>query len=328
MRAMQTRIDAKIADPAPGAATEPLNFSADMNRVMVRHGAPTRPPVYYVYDRRKDELISLGQTYAGLDDVQLADMQPVRIAARDGTVMTSYLTLPPGRDGKNLPLILLPHGGPWTRDYLHYDYWVQFLANRGYAVLQPNFRGSTGFGRDFVALAQGQWGKAMQEDLEDAVAWAARAGIADPKRVCIMGGSYGGYAALMGIAKTPDLYRCAISLAGISDVARLLVYDRRFFFYKPTRGEIVGVAGLDPATISPVRFAGQITAPVLLVHGGADIRVPFAQSEQMAQVLRRAGKTMELIRLEGADHALGRAEDRIAFLKAVDAFLAKYNPAD
>src|SRR5262249_55735345 len=164
--------------------------------------------------RKRDELALIGETNPDLARISLGAMTAVNQPARDGTVLRTYLTLPPNRGGKNLPLIVLPHGGPWTRDFMQYDYWVQFLANRGYAVLQPNYRGSTGFGRDFLRRAQGQWGKAMQEDLEDTVAWAVKEGIADPKRVCIMGGSYGGYAALMGIVKTPDLYRCAISLAG------------------------------------------------------------------------------------------------------------------
>lgn len=314
------------ADTPHDVSSTIVTMSADQNRMIIRREGPTTPPVFYFMDARDRQLQLIGKSQERLDESMLAPMKPVNIIARDKLPMRSYLTLPLGRDVKNLPLILMPHGGPWARDYLRYDYWVQFLANRGYAVLQPNFRGSTGFGLVFTARGFGNLGKEMQDDLEDAVNWAVNEGIADPKRVCIMGGSYGGYAAMMGLAKTPDLYRCAISFAGVSNVPALIRYDRNAFLYGKLSRRAFGGEG-DSSEISPINLIDRITAPLLLVHGKEDLRVPVSQSVDMASALKRAGKSVELITQPDGNHGLSREVDRIAFLKAVDAFLAKHNPA-
>ncbi|MDX2144587.1 MAG: S9 family peptidase [Rhodospirillaceae bacterium] len=323
-RELQTVID--VGAPT-NTTTVVTSLSADQSRIVVRRSGPTMPPNYYVVDRRNNKLQLLGKAHEKIDESSLAPMSRVTIKVRDGLSMPSYLTLPVGRSDKNLPLILMPHGGPWARDYMQYDYWVQFLANRGYAVLQPNFRGSTGYGDRYTDLGDGKWGLEMQDDLEDAVKWAVDQGIVDPARVCIVGGSYGGYAAMMGVAKTPDLYRCAVSFAGVGDVEEILKYDRKFLYYKPTRDAVQGEEKPDLKKVSPEYQVDRIKAPLLLVHGTDDISVPYEQAQDMVTALKKARKQFEFIEQVEGDHHLTREDHRIEFLKKMEEFLAKHNPA-
>ncbi|HYW17339.1 MAG TPA: alpha/beta fold hydrolase [Allosphingosinicella sp.] len=269
--------------------------------------------------------------YEGLSDRQLSPVKPVRYRARDGLQIRAYLTLPRGAEPKALPLILLPHGGPFVRDSYQFDPLVQFLASRGYAVLQPNFRGSTGFGRDFVERGYGQWGGKMQDDLDDGVAWLASQGMVDPRRVCIAGLSYGGYAALWGAIRNPEIYRCAISMAGVSDVRAMLKYDGRALvatrYSKLWRRKVEGEERRDLAAVSPLQQAARLNVPVLIAHGERDSNVPVDQSRQMIEALKKRGARVQSAFYPNSGHGFTLSADSVDFMKRVEAFLEMHNPA-
>lgn len=331
----KVRLLARAIDKAlPERINRLLGFSADENRYMVYSSGNGIPGEYYLGDRTSGDLFLLAETHAQLPAELMARKRPVVIKSRDGLDLRSYLTLPKseGVAGANkpaspLPLVLLPHGGPHHSDDIDFDTRTEFLAARGYAVLQVNFRGSTGYGREFAAAGMQRWGMEMQDDLTDAVQWAVSQQIADPRRVCIVGGSYGGYAALMGGVKTPDLYRCVVSFAGVTDLIDLWNHEADFVGGKEIMNGMIGNAWDDRERLratSPALQASRITAPVLLVHGTADRRVPFEQSEDMAKALRKAGKTYQFIELEEGDHHLSRNSHSLTFFKALEAFLAKH----
>jgi dipeptidyl aminopeptidase/acylaminoacyl peptidase len=225
----------------------------------------------------------------------------------------------------------MPHGGPGARDYPGFHWWAQAFASRGYAVLQPNFRGSTGYGAAFARAGDGEWGRKMQSDISDGLAFLVQQGIADPRRACIVGASYGGYTALAGVTLQKNLYRCAVSVAGISDPAEMISTDARESGSNATLIRVlrkeVG-SGKDLRAVSPRRFAASADAPILLVHGKDDIVVNYAQSAKMAEKLRDADKPVEFLTLPGQDHWLSKGETRLAMLEAVIAFVQKHNPAD
>jgi dipeptidyl aminopeptidase/acylaminoacyl peptidase len=262
---------------------------------------------------------------------QLADMESVSYAARDGLDIPAYLTLPPGRPAKDLPLVIMPHGGPFARDEWGYDVWAQFLASRGYVVLQPNFRGSTGFGRQFVEKGNGQWGRGMQDDIDDGVKWLVGRGLVDARRVCIMGASFGGYAAEWAAVRNPDIYRCAISFAGVSDISAQLKYDRKFLiaarYYRNWRDRVQGSDGIKLDSLSPAKRAADLKVPILIAHGDADTNVPPIQSKMLFDALTKLGRPPEYYVYKGEGHGFTKPEDQIDFLKKVAAFLAKYNPS-
>lgn len=322
MKQLQADLDKSV----PGRVANIVSKSADWNRLLVTVSSPTVPPSWWIMDRSTGKMSKIGHSQPALVGAVLAPMAAVSYKARDGLDIPAYLTLPVGRAPKNLPLIVLPHGGPWVRDSLNYDHWVQFLANRGYAVLQPNYRGSSGYGAAFSDKGDGQWGLAMQDDVTDGVKWAVAQGTADPKRVCIMGGSYGGYAALQGSVRDPDLYRCAVSFAGVSDLAMQTRYYANFLYGAKFRGEMKR-AVVDYEAVSPVKHAADIKVPILLVHGKKDLTVPYEQSAKMYKALLASGKTVEFVTQPLGDHHLSRQADRIELLQRVEAFLARYNPA-
>jgi dipeptidyl aminopeptidase/acylaminoacyl peptidase len=236
--------------------------------------------------------------------------------------------LPPGKAAKDLPVVILPHGGPEWRDSYEFDWLPQFLATRGYAVLQPQFRGSIGYGEAFRQAGYRQWGGLMQDDLTDGVRHLVATGIANPNRVCIVGASYGGYAALAGAAFTPDLYACAASISGVSDLPSMLGTQRRNFGTDSDSvaywADHIGPAN-DPNTIakSPSRSASSVRAPVLLLHGADDSVVPIQQSKTMERALTEAGKSVTLVTLPGEDHWLSRTATRTRVLQELETFLAK-----
>ncbi|HYD37108.1 MAG TPA: S9 family peptidase [Allosphingosinicella sp.] len=327
MRGVQARIDKAL----PDRVNRIVSRDAADQRMIVWSSGAADPGTYYLYDRPTRRMSELARPYAALEGKPLAPVEAVRYPARDGLAIPAYLTRPPGRPEAGLPLIVMPHGGPFARDKWVYDGWVQFLANRGYVVLQPNFRGSTGFGRAFVDAAAGQFGRKMQDDLDDGVKWLAGRGLIDPKRVCIMGASYGGYAAMWGAARNPEIYRCAISFAGISEVRAMLRYDpstgiaRRY--YKDWRDRIRGEEGFDLAAVSPLNRAAAIRVPLLIAHGEEDHVVPVAQSRNMHEALRRARIEHEFVIYPGEGHGFEKAANSIDFLKRVEAFLARHNPS-
>jgi dipeptidyl aminopeptidase/acylaminoacyl peptidase len=246
------------------------------------------------------------------------------------------LTLPPGREAKALPVVVMPHGGPEAHDSLGvFDWWAQAFASRGYAVFQPNFRGSDGYGLDFRDAGFGQWGRKMQSDISDGLAELVREGVVDPKRACIVGASYGGYAALAGVTVQTGLYRCAVSYGGLSDLNYLLNEhsdggdDRNAgmrYLHK-----FLGVTDNDAAALralSPARLANKADAPILLMHASEDTVVPVNQSREMATRLRQAGKSVEFVEVKGEDHWLSRDASRKAVLAATVAFVQTNNPAD
>jgi dipeptidyl aminopeptidase/acylaminoacyl peptidase len=251
--------------------------------------------------------------------------------AADGLAIHGVLTLPPGRQPKNLPVVVLPHGGPQERDYPVFDWWAQAFASQGYAVLQPNYRGSSGYGAGFVKAGHGQWGRKMQTDVSDGVAELAKEGVIDPKRACIVGASYGGYAALAGVTVQQGLYRCAVADAGVADLAEMLRYE-----YDKRNGDSASTrywkAFMGPESgfneISPVRLVAKADAPILLIHGRDDTVVLYDQSAAMQRALLAAGKTVELVTMPNEDHWLSREATRVMMLKASVAFVEKYNPPD
>ena len=282
---------------------------------------------YMLYDRQANRARALPAQYPELQDVTLGQTFVTEYTARDGLAIPAYITLPPElnslADAKGLPFVVHPHGGPASRNFLRFDFDVQFLVSRGYGVLQMNFRGSEGYGRDFAEAGRREWGQAMQDDITDGANWLVETGAADPARMAIMGGSYGGYAALMGAVKTPTLYQCAISFAGVSDLPELLKLERRFIGGTyATR--FIGDLWKDRKMLqenSPAQRADAIQVPVLLMHGDTDTVVDIDQSERMAKALRKAGKQVEYHVFENGDHHLSLYENRLQYLTRMESFL-------
>lgn len=308
-----------------------VSTSRDRSKMIVHVGAPDQPGAYYYYDSAVGVMSLLSKIGKSIDvSSRLSPVSTIRYKARDGLEIAAVLTMPAGKDPKKLPLILMPHGGPFARDSEQWDWWAQFLADRGYAVLQPNYRGSSGYGKAFAAKGEGQWGLAMQDDLNDAVDWAVKQGIADSGRVCIVGASYGGYAAMRAAQRDAGKYRCAISYAGVSDLSAMMRYDRRFLNHGIRRDWMKEQAP-DFASVSPVNFAAQFATPILLMHGKKDRRVQVSQSREMVEKLKAAGKVAgrDYIYVEQplADHFFSRQADRLDFLQRMEAFLKEHNPA-
>ena len=315
-------------DKAIGANRHARIVSMDKarNRLLVLVDAPDMPGSYYVFDRASGRMSRFAHVNEAFGHNRGHPVRTIRFKARDGVEIAAVVTLPRGRDAKALPVIIMPHGGPAARNSEGWGWWAQFLADRGYAVIQPNFRGSSGYGEAFAKLGEGAWGLAMQDDLNDALAWAAKEGIADPKRACMVGGSYGGYAAMRAAQRDGALYRCAISFAGVSNLNAMKQYDRRFL-NSGRRGDWLAKQAPDLQSVSPVNFADQISIPILLIHGKEDQRVPVRQSRELAAKLRKAGKPMRYIEQPLGDHHLSRQEDRTQFLREMEAFLKVHNPA-
>ena len=258
----------------------------------------------------------------------MAPMRATSYRARDGLEIPAYLSLPAGTGAKPaapLPAIVMPHGGPGARDFSSFDPLVQLFTSRGYAVLQMNYRGSAGYGSAFQGAGHHQWGQAMQDDVTDGTRWLAAEGFADPRRTCIVGWSYGGYAALMGAVKEPELYACVVSIAGVSDLPDLIASKRNYI-----NGRIgtaaIGDLWTDRKSLeanSPVNGADRIRAPVLLAHGTKDRVVQIKQSTDMAKALKRAGKSFQYVELEDADHSVLRGPERLKLFRAVDEFVTQ-----
>lgn len=303
------------------------SFSADQSKLLVRFSTADNPGLLFYFDAATGDLIRLAAMNDTIGGKRLSRGRMIQYKARDGLEIEGVLTMPRGRRDTNLPFIVMPHGGPWGHDELSYDYWAQFLAERGYAVLQPNFRGSTGYGAAFEKAGQGQLGFAMQDDITDGVRWAVKEGIADPKRVCIVGGSYGGYAAMWGAAKDPDLYRCAISINGVANLRREVNDFGGLMRERLYRGQWQKMTP-DFAAVSPINAIARIKAPLLLIHGKKDVTVDHAQSARMYAAMTKAGKTVEFVSVPLADHYFTRQADRMTLLTSIEAFLTKHNPAD
>ena len=320
---VQTQIDKAVGD----RTARILDFNRDRSRMLVSVTRADTPGTLYFFDVADGRMQRIALFNQSIGARTLNPVKLIRYKARDGLEIEAVLTLPKDRPGKSLPIIMLPHGGPWGQDTLNYDYWAQVIASRGYAVLQPNFRGSTGYGDDFVHKGEGQMGLAMQDDITDGLRWAVAQGIADPKRACILGASYGGYAAMWGIAKDPDLYRCAVSIAGVANLRREVNDFGGYFMEAKYRDDWMKMTP-DFAAVSPINAINRIKAPLLLIHGKKDITVDFGQSSSMHGRMKGAGKQAELVTLAEADHHFTRQADRTVLLQSIETFLAKHNPAD
>lgn len=315
-----------------GGRVKIFSMSNDRSRMLVQHSSAADPGALYVYTPGQKRLDLYANLRPDIDFRAMSEPQPFSFESRDGHTMHGYLTLPRDRETKGLPLIVYPHGGPYgIRDAMVYDDWVQLFASRGYAVLQVNFRGSGGYGSAFEELGDGQMGRRMQDDLDDALDWAVAAGYADPARVCIVGASYGGYAALWGVLRNPERYRCAASFAGVTDWPDMLRYDRNYlgrsYYRRVWKAKVTGEKGTDLTELSPVDQIAKLERPVLLVHGTEDRRVPFAQFEKLVAAAEKAGKSVETLKLEDG-HSLLKEENELEFYETLLAFLQRHNPAD
>jgi dipeptidyl aminopeptidase/acylaminoacyl peptidase len=316
----------------PNRTVNIRDWSADGSRTLAAVESPSAPPIYYLVDFSTHRADIAAESYPALENAPLGELQEITYKARDGTAIPAYLTMPPGKQSGPVPLVVLPHGGPQARDFPQFDWLVQFLATRGYAVLQPEFRGSTGFGDAFERAGYRQWGGLMQDDVTDGVRAMVDQGIADPHHIAIVGLSYGGYAALAGAAFTPTLYSCAASVNGISDLRTLLsesvpTSDFAFGMRLITSSEdqfkerIGSVSDSTIRTKSPINSVDAIRIPVLVAYSAGDAVVPNEQSERMAEALGKAGKPVTVMKLPQEDHWMSRSETRVQLLHALESFL-------
>lgn len=313
----------------PGFEVAITSMNKDEDKVLLWAGHDRTRGEYYFYDMETKEFRKLAALSPWLPTERMGFMKPVTYQARDGLTIHGYLTLPAGMtEAKNLPVVINPHGGPWVRDSWGYDPEVQFLANRGMAVLQMNFRGSTGYGRSFWEAGFKQWGRAMQDDITDGVRWLIDQGIADPERIAIYGASYGGYAVLAGLAFTPDLYACGVDYVGVSNIFTLLEtippyweLGRQMLYEKigdPVKDEEL------LRSVSPVFHADRIQAPLFVAQGANDPRVKKAESDQIVEALRKRGVDVEYMVKDNEGHGFHNEENRFDFYRAMERFLARH----
>ena len=324
MRKIQEKLEASL----PDTVHRPRQFAADGSKIIYLSTSDRDSGVYYLFDRQTQKVNELAVIKPGIDPDRMAAMKAVTFPARDGLTLHGYLTLPRGRPAKNLPLILHPHGGPFgIRDEWNYNDEVQFYANRGFAVLQVNYRGSGGYGRAYEAAGFKKWGLEMQDDLSDGVKWCIAQGIADPARVVISGASYGGYATMAGLTLTPELYCAGINYVGVTDIELLIPREAppdRMYWRNTRLGKLS-----DPADkkrlydTSPVHFADRINVPLLMAYGKNDPRVHIDHGFDMERALKKASKSYEMIIEADEGHGFRKEESRIAFFEKVDVFLKK-----
>ena len=306
-------------------------FADDPLHVVVFVQGDGNPGTYYSIDFRKGGYKEVGEAYPGLPAEWVAAKAPYVYKAADGLDIPAYLTLPPDRDPVNLACVVLPHGGPESFETSSFDFLSQALTSRGYAVLQPNYRGSAGYGKDYTAKGYGEFGRKMQTDLSDGVRDLVKKGMVDPKRVAIFGGSYGGYAALAGVTLDPGIYNCAVSLAGISDIKAFMAKELEWNNYDSNGSGVMywkRYLGDDKAwdDISPIKHIDAINVPVLLIHGKDDTVVPYEQSTEMYDAMNKAGKSVEMVQLSQEDHWMSREPTRIQVVQSMVNFILKHNP--
>lgn len=304
----------------PGTTNTLYDLSDNERRLLLLATSDTNSGTFYIVDRDENQVKKIARRYEALDPELMAEKEAIRYRARDGLEIEGFLTVQKDETKSPLPTIIFPHGGPISFDDGGFDYWTQYFASRGYAVLQMNFRGSSGYGYDFMASGLQSWGLEMQNDVEDGTRWLIEEGIADPDRICVVGASYGGYAALMEATRNPGLYRCAVSFAGVTDVAYLVRSSRRYTNYEIVK-EQIGSDLKELRQRSPLNFADQINIPVLLGHGTDDRSVNIQHSRKMNQALEKSGKDVTYLEFEDGDHYLSNEVHRLQFFKAMDSFL-------
>jgi len=308
----------------PEAKNTIVSMSRDLTKYVLFSSSDKSPGNYYFGNRTDKELTYFASLYPEINETNYATKQLVHYQARDGLSIEAYLTKPLNIPKNSLlPAIILPHGGPMARDYDGFDYWAELFANRGYIVFQPNFRGSSGYGYEFEMASIEGWGKAMQDDLQDAAKWLITQNIVNDKKVCIAGASYGGYAALMAAVKHGDTFKCAASFAGVSDIELIVTNARKF-----TNNDIVkkqfGTDSDKLEAVSPVNFAEKIKIPVLLIHGTDDKVVPVRHSQDMAEELEDYDKDVRYVEIEGGDHNLSVQKHRVKTLEEMLIFFDKH----
>ncbi|KVV14920.1 S9 family peptidase [Flavobacterium sp. TAB 87] len=321
-------IDGNLKSKFKNYEVEVLSYDDARTKAIVWIGNDRTPGKYYLYDFKTRDSKLAANPFPWIIESQMSYMKPITYTARDGMVIHGYLTIPIGVEPKNLPLVVNPHGGPWARDSWGFNNEVQFLANRGYAVLQMNFRGSTGYGKDFWQSSFKQWGKTMQDDITDGVEWMKKEGIADKDRIAIYGGSYGGYATLAGVAFTPDLYAAAVDYVGVSNMFSFM--NTIPPYWKPYLDQFHEMVG-DPvkdslflASISPALHADKIKTPLFIAQGANDPRVNKDESDQMVAALKKQGVEVEYMVKKDEGHGFHNQDNMYDFYGAMETFLGKH----
>ncbi|QSX36486.1 alpha/beta hydrolase family protein [Shewanella sedimentimangrovi] len=318
-----SKLQRSLAAAIPDAFNSILDMSRDGNSYLLYSESKKDSGSYFIGNRKAGSLDYIGSRYPQVDEAHMHETRQISFKAKDGLVIEGYLTLPSNvTANKPMPTIILPHGGPHARDYDGFDYWSQWFAEQGYLVLQPNFRGSSGYGYAFEMAALQQWGKAMQDDLQDAANYLIAEGLADEKRICAVGASYGGYAALMAVVKHPQTFKCAAGFGSVTDLELLVSRSRAFTNHKVVKAQLGSDSDALEAS-SPISHAEKLSRPVLLIHGGDDEVVNVTHSRDMASALKGAGKDVQYIELEHGDHHLSHQAHRLKTLSAIKAFLDK-----
>ncbi|MDF1549451.1 MAG: S9 family peptidase [Bacteroidales bacterium] len=306
-------------------------ISKDENVLIIRTYSDRSLGAYYIYDRESDKLDKITDVSPWINENDMATVNPIKYNSRDGLTINGYLTLPKGytmETAKNLPVVVNPHGGPWARDGWGFNPEIQFLANRGYAVFQMNFRGSTGYGKEFWMKSFKQWGKTMQNDITDGVEWLINEGIADKERIAIYGGSYGGYATLAGVTFTPDLYACGVDYVGVSSIFSWINAIPAYWEpYRKMLYEMVGDPVADSlllAEASPLFHVDKIKVPMLVAQGANDPRVPKPESDQIVEALKGKGIAVEYIVKDNEGHGFRNEENRFDLYRSMEKFLAQH----
>lgn len=325
----QTALD-KLRQKYPTYQVDYIDSTADYKKVVVKLSHPEDPGALYILDTTNMNVLKLASLYDNVSVNDTGMVLSVRYTARDGQKIPAYVTLPPTvtetSQIKNLPFIVLPHGGPYARDTKRFDYLAQFFATQGYGVLQMNFRGSIGYGKDFEDAGRQRW-VVMQEDVEDGMRWLLEKGYADPERTCIAGWSYGGYAALIGSIKNPELYSCTISMAGVTDLKDLLNDMQKYRFGNlAAKSFLKGFEDKDDLKAnSPVKRASEMTGPVFLAHGTLDQAVHFDQYKRMKSALKKSSAKVTAVEFKDEDHYLSSKANRVRFFEELEKFLEKAN---
>lgn len=318
----------KLIVHLPGYEINITGYNKNEDMFILRTYSDRSLGSFYLYESTSDKLTKLTDVSPWLNENELAEMKPISFVSRDGFTVHGYLTLPKGKEAKNLPVVVNPHGGPWHRDTWTYNPEVQLFANRGYAVLQLNFRGSTGYGRKFWEASFKQWGKSMQDDVTDGVKWLIGENVADPKRIAIYGGSYGGYCTLAGMAFTPDLYACGIDYVGVSNLFTFL--NTIPPYWKPfleMMQEMVGHPERDKELLtaaSPVFHVDKIKAPLFVIQGAKDPRVNIDESNQIVEALKNRGIEVPYLVKENEGHGFHNEENKFEAYEAMEKFLEKH----
>ena len=320
---LQQKFDA-VSRSIPAVVEEVVSADHNFSKFVIKaHGGVS--PSFYFYDDAAKQLIQIGRNYPEISNRAIVDLTPMQYTARDGLSIPAYYAVPQkieGSKSKKLATIVLPHGGPYARDSASFDYWVQFFLSRGYAVLKPNYRGSAGYGQAFLSAGFNQWGMSMQNDVIDGLDWMIKQGITDPDRVCIVGGSYGGYVALVAAYKTPERFRCAVSFAGITDISMTNTRMLNFDFGALRFGRIQ--RGDEARANSPLYHVDDISIPLLIVHGDVDRSVMVEQSRNFVAALIESDKPHRYIEQANGDHNLSIQSHRLELFEAMDTFLSKH----